>query len=385
VSGAARSRRRAGADEARDESYLRATFALARQGALTASPNPQVGALVVRGGRVIGAGFHRGPGSDHAEVRALRQAGDGARGATLYVNLEPCSHHGRTPPCVDAIRAAAIRRVVACHVDPNPRVRGRGFARLRQAGIEVSFGLLETEARALNETYLRFIVSRRPFVVMKAGMSLDGRIAVASGASRWITSAASRRAAGRLRRGCDAVLVGVGTVIADDPTLSAAVRGREKRGFLRVVLDSRLRIPAGARLLRAARLRGVRIYTTRAAPAARARRLERAGATVVRVGSRAGRVDPRAVVADLGRLEVASVLVEGGGEVHASFLAAGLVDKVALFIAPHLLGGRDAVPVVGGRGAADPAAGFRLRFRGAERVGPDLLWIGTPVRGRGER
>jgi diaminohydroxyphosphoribosylaminopyrimidine deaminase/5-amino-6-(5-phosphoribosylamino)uracil reductase len=331
---------------------------------------------------VIGSGFHRRPGSDHAEVRALRQAGAGARGATLYVNLEPCSHHGRTPPCVDAIRAAAIRRVVACHVDPNPRVRGRGFAILRRAGVEVSVGLLEADARELNEAYLRFIISRRPFVVLKAGMSLDGRIAVASGASRWITSPAARREGRRLRRGCDAVLVGVGTVIADDPTLAAAIRGREKRGFLRVVLDSRLRIPASARLLRAAPLRALRIYTTRAASASRARRLERAGATVVRVVSRAGRVDPRAVASDLGRLQVASLLVEGGGEVHASFLEAGLVDKVVLFIAPRFLGGRDAVPVVGGRGAAKPQAGFELRLRRTERIGPDLAWIGAPVRRR---
>ena len=370
------------AAEARDAAYLRRTLALARRGARTASPNPQVGALVVRGKRVIGAGFHRRPGSDHAEVRALRQAGARARGATLYVNLEPCSHHGRTPPCIDAIRDAGIRRVVACHVDPNPRVRGRGFAALRRAGIAVSVGLLAAEARALNETYLRFIVSRRPFVVMKAGMSLDGRIAVASGASRWITSAAARRAARRLRRACDAVLVGVGTVIADDPALLAVARGREKRGFLRVVLDSRLRIPPTARLLRAARRRPLRIYTTRAAPPSRARRLERAGATVVRVASRGGRVDALSVAADLGRLEVSSLLVEGGGEVHASFLEAGLVDKVALFIAPRLLGGRDAVPVVGGRGAAGPRGGFGLRLCSVERVGADLLWIGTPVRRR---
>jgi diaminohydroxyphosphoribosylaminopyrimidine deaminase/5-amino-6-(5-phosphoribosylamino)uracil reductase len=337
-----------------------------------------VGAVVVRGGRVVGSGYHRRPGGAHAEVMALRRAGDRARGATLYVNLEPCAHHGRTPPCADAILRSGVRRVVASMRDPNPLVRGRGFAALRRGGVEVACGTLRQEARDLNEAYRKYIATGLPFVVLKAGMSLDGRIATAAGRSQWITSARSRRAAHDLRWRFDGILVGVGTVLADDPELAARRRGRERDGFWRVVLDSELRTPPGSRLVRAARRRPTLIYTTARAPRRREEALRSAGVEIRRVRSRRDRVDLRAVLPDLGRREVASLLVEGGGEVHGSFLEAGLADKLLLFVAPTLLGGRGAVPVVGGAGVRQPASAPRLARMAVERLGPDLLISGYP-------
>jgi len=359
---------------------MRRALALAARGRETVSPNPMVGAVLVRGGAVVGTGFHRRPGERHAEVAAIRRAGRRARGATLYVNLEPCCHHGRTPPCVDAILDAGIRRVVAGITDPDPRVRGKGLGALRRAGVRVDLGLLRDEARRLNEAYLHFIRSGRPFVVMKAGMSLDGRIATRQGHSRWITSSRSRAAGGEARWARDGILVGLGTVRADDPLLTARRGGRIKPGFVRVVLDSQLRIPLRSRLVRSARRSPLRVYALRAAPAARERRLRAAGVEVIRVRARGGRVDPRSVLDDLGANEITSILLEGGGEVNASFLEADLVDKFLLFVAPTFLGGRNAIPVVGGVGAALPSEAFRLAHWESHRLGPDLLIEGYPSR-----
>ena len=359
---------------------LREAVELAARGRGSVRPNPMVGAVVARGTQVIGRGHHRRAGGAHAEILALRRAGAGARGATLYVNLEPCAHHGRTPPCVDAILAAGIRRVVASMVDPDPRVHGRGFAALRRAGVQVLRGLLQAEARLLNEAYLTYVRHGRPFVLLKGGMSLDGRIATRTGASRWITSGRSRREARGLRWEHDAILVGVGTILADDPELLALRRSRPKPDLLRVVVDSGLRTPPTGRLARTTRCSPVLIYTTRGAPAARERRLQAAGVEIHRVASRGGRVDLQAVLADLGRRQILSVMVEGGGEVHASFLDAGLADKVRLYIAPILLGGVAARPVVGGEGVALPAAAPRLQRVSTRMLGEDLVIEGYPVR-----
>jgi diaminohydroxyphosphoribosylaminopyrimidine deaminase/5-amino-6-(5-phosphoribosylamino)uracil reductase len=360
------------------EEHLRAALLLAARGRGSASPNPMVGALVVRDGRVVGRGFHRSPGESHAEVRALRKAGAAARGATLYVNLEPCAHHGRTPPCVDAIRHSGIRRVVASMKDPNPLVRGRGFSALRRAGVEVECGLLGLEARLLNEAYVHHVRTGRPFVVLKAGTSLDGRIAAAGGRSRWITSPAARQAAHDLRWEFDAILVGVGTVLADDPELAARRAGRERPGFRRVVLDTSLRTPVRSRLVRGAPRRPLLIYAGEQASRAREKSLQAAGATIRRVACKAGRVSVAAALRDLGRCEMRSLLVEGGGEVHASFLGAGLADKVVLFMAPTLLGG-GAVPLVGGKGVTRPELAHRLKDLTLEQCGPDLRITGYPV------
>ena len=275
------------AASARDARHLSRCLSLAARGAGQTSPNPMVGAVLVRGGRIIAQGYHRRAGLPHAEAMALRRAGPLARGATLYVNLEPCSHFGRTPPCVRAIVAAGVRRVVACHRDPFPLVNGRGFAALRGAGIRVDVGLLRAQAVRLNEAYLRCVGTRRPFVHVKAAISLDGRLATVTGASRWLSCGQSRREAHRMRAISDAILVGVRTVLEDDPRLTVRVGRKERRatGPLKVVMDSRLRTPPAARLLAHGKPGSVIIYCTRQASAARQRRLARRGALVVALRS----------------------------------------------------------------------------------------------------
>jgi diaminohydroxyphosphoribosylaminopyrimidine deaminase/5-amino-6-(5-phosphoribosylamino)uracil reductase len=325
---------------------MKRALVLAARGAGETNPNPLVGCVVVRAGRVVGEGWHERAGGPHAEVVALRRAGARARGATLYVNLEPCSHSGkRTPPCAPLLVAAGLRRVVAAMRDPNPAVNGRGLAQLRRAGVAVEAGLFEAEARRLNERFVVAQEERRPFVLLKAALTLDGCIATASGASKWITSPAQRRAARGLRRLHDAVLVGIGTALADDPGLLPTPRTR--RPFTRVVLDSRLRLPPGSRLVRTARRWPVVVVGLRGHESAR-RRLERRGVTVLVGPGRGGRVSlPRALrlLFDQG---IRSLMVEGGSEVLGSFLAARLFDQVALFRAPLLLGGRGSRPAFGG-------------------------------------
>ncbi len=356
-----------------DTKFLRLALELAARGAGQTAPNPMVGAVLVRAGRVVGSGWHTRAGSPHAEVLALDEAGRLARGATMYVNLEPCCHFGRTPPCVDAIIGAGVAEVVACMTDPDRRVDGRGFRALRGAGVRVRVGALRQEARRLNERFLRWAGSGMPFVTLKAGMSLDGRIATRAGESKWITSARARAEARRLRGRHDAVMVGVGTVLADDPRLTAPP-ARGAREPIRVVVDGRLRTPPAARLLRSgATGRETFILTLPGAPRRRRARLEAAGALVVEVPGRDGRIELRAALRELGRRGVSSVLLEGGSELLGSALDAGVGDALALFVAGRLVGGRDALSAFGGSGAARlrEAAGVReLRLR---RLGSDLL------------
>jgi len=307
----------------------------------------------VRDGRVVGEGFHARAGSAHAEAVALRRAGRRARGATLYVTLEPCAHHGRTPPCAPLVREAGVARVVAAIRDPFPLVRGRGFALLRAAGVEVSVGALADEAERLNAGFLSAARLGRPFVLLKAATTLDGRIATASGHSKWITSAAQRRQARWLRRLHDGVVVGAGTALADDPLLLPAPRTR--RPFTRVVLDSRLRLSPTSRVVRTASARTpvLVVTTTAAASSPSARALAGHGVELAAVAADGdGRVRLEEAVAALGARGLRSFMVEGGSEVLGSFLRAGLVDEVALFRAPLLLGGRGSRPAFGGE---DPA------------------------------
>lgn len=371
-----RRRRRGPAWTAAARRFGRQVLALAARGEGQTSPNPMVGALLVRGGRVVGRGYHTRAGADHAEVVALRQAGRQARGATLYVNLEPCCHHGRTPPCTDALIGAEVRRVVAFMRDPDARVNGKGFAALKSAGIEVRIGLLEEEARRLNRRFLRHATSGRPFVTLKAGMSLDGRIATRSGISKWITSPPARRAGRTLRREHDAVLVGVRTVLADDPLLTAG-RGRGDangtgRGAApaRVVVDARLRTPPRARLFSGPG--DLLIATLPGASRARRDRLERAGAVVLEVPGRNGRIDLKALCATLGRRGITSLLVEGGSEVLGTALDQKIGDRVVLFVSSRILGGRKALPVFGGLGAGRIESGPRLLEMSVRRLGTDF-------------
>lgn len=314
----------------------------------------------------------------HAERGALLKAGRAASGATLYANLEPCCHWGRTPPCVDAIISAGIRRVVVSHKDPDSRVNGKGLAALRRAGIAVTVGGLKKEALQLNERHVVFHTRRRPFVLVKAAVTLDGRIAARDGSSRWISSARSRHQAHRMRAGYDAILVGAGTVRADDPRLTARTSRPlpRSRQPMRVVIDGKLTIPRDAKLFAERRGGPVLVYATAAARGQRARRLEKLGARVVIVPSESqarDRVKLSACLRDLARRGVTSVLVEGGGEIIASLLKDRLVDRLVLFMAPLVVGGTKAVPLAGGAGAATIGGAVRLSSPSVTRSGNDLV------------
>ena len=346
---------------------------LAERGRGLTSPNPLVGAVVVRDGRVIGEGAHLRAGGPHAEIEALAAAGDAARGATLYVTLEPCAHHGRTPPCAPAVLRAGVARVVAAMKDPNPLVAGGGADLLRAGGVAVEVGLLGEEAARQNRAWITAVRERRPHVTLKAAATLDGKLADVHGVSRWITGEAARRRAHRLRADSDAIVVGLTTARRDDPALTVRLPEPWPREPYRVVLDSRAGLDPGARLIHAGTPARALVAVGEQAPAARVAALEGAGATVLRcrTGS-AGRVDPASLLARLFELDVRAVLVEGGAETHAAFVDSGLVDRVALFLAPLLLGGREATGVVGGAGRELKSA-LRLGQVAVTALGDDLL------------
>ena len=347
-------------------------LALAALGEGTTAPNPRVGCLLVRDGAVVGRGWHRAAGLPHAEAMALAEAGSRAAGATLYVNLEPCAHQGRTPPCASGLVAAGVRRVVAAIGDPDPRVDGRGFAELRRAGIAVEVGLLAAQAERLNAGFLQRHRAGRPRVTLKAALSLDGMLAGLAGRSRWITGEAARRFAHRLRLGHDAVLVGAETVRRDDPRLTARLPGAPRQP-LPVVLAPDLRLPIQAALFAGAAV--PRVYLREGVtPGA-----EWAGKAelVPMPAAQDGGLDPAAVLADLHRLGVQSVLVEGGGRTFAGFLRGDLVDDVALFVAPLLLGARGGTPLLDLESAAEPALGRRIAGLRRLALDEDVLLLGS--------
>jgi len=362
------------ADSSQDAAlrWMNRAMNLARKGEAQASPNPMVGAVLVRDGRIVGEGFHTYAGVRHAEAIALEAAGDAARGATLYINLEPCCHTGRTGPCTEKLIAAGVRRVAAAIPDPNPAVAGRGFKQLRAAGIEVEIGPLQEQARRLNEAFACWITARRPFVTLKSALTLDGQITLPGrkgGTTHvWITSEESRAEVQRLRHAADAVLSGLGTIVDDNPRLTDRTELPRRRKLLRVVVDSRLRLPLRSRLVKTA-AGDVLVFTTRPADSPRARSLRRAGVEVVRVPSRGGRVDLKGVLKELGRREILSVLLEAGGTLNAAALEAGVVDKMVLFYAPRIAG-TDHMRVV------QPARHRRampvLRDVNLRRFGPDF-------------
>jgi len=354
-------------------------LALAARGQGRTSPNPTVGAVVVSGGRIVGQAFHRQAGSPHAEALALQQAGSRARGGTLYVTLEPCSHtNKRTPPCVPVVLASGVKRVVAAMQDPNPHVKGDGLRRLRQAGLNVIVGCLESQAVQLNEGYLHRMKTGRPFVTLKAAITLDGKIATASGESKWITGAQARRHAHRLRSRMDAILVGIGTVLHDNPRLTARSGARALgRQPLRVVLDSTLRIPLTARMLVRRAKQGTVVMTTSRAPKNRLTRLRRAGVAVHVLPACKRQVSLRACLTVLGKMGVNDLLIEGGGEVIASALHAGVVNRLHLYVAPKLLGGRDARNVIGGVSPRRLTQALAVRDLHVKKLGSDFLLEGT--------
>ncbi len=361
------------------ERFMRVALREAAKGLGRTSPNPAVGAVLVRNGRVLARGHHARAGGPHAEVVALRSAGARARGADLYTTLEPCDHYGRTPPCSVALLEAGVRRVFVGSADPNPLVNGRGIARLRSEGVQVVEGVLGRRCDALNAHWFRYIRDKRPYVTLKAAVTLDGRIATRTGDARWISGEAARLWVHRLRDRVDAVLVGAGTARADDPALTARLPRGRGRDPLRVVLDTKLSLPAGLKLFR----ERSPAPTIVAHASARTRRL---GPNVELLRCRRGKggVDLRDLLAKLAGRGITHLLVEGGARVHARFLEEGLVDRVAVFVAPKLAGS-DGVPLFAGRGPDRMADALRLEEVEVERVGEDVLVSGRPAFARPRR
>lgn len=352
-----------------DRKMMRRALTLARRGAGKTSPNPAVGCVIVRNGLIVGEGWHRKAGTPHAEVLALRQAGDQARGSTVYVTLEPCSHHGRTPPCAEALIAAGVKRVVAAMVDPNPRVSGRGLALLEGTGIQTCVGLLEQECRQLNEAFIKQVTTGRPFVLLKMATTLDGWTATESGDSRWITGEPSRKLVHRLRSRLDAVMVGIGTALADDPQLTC--RHVVGANPLRIIVDSRLSLPLDSQLCRSA-AQVPTLVATITADADKSAALAAQQVRVMLCRERDGQVDLDDLMRQLGEMGVQSILLEGGAALAGAALAAGLIDKVALFYAPKLLGGTG-TPLLAGPPPGRMHESLTLHRLSVRRSGDDIL------------
>ena len=352
---------------------MRRALDLAARARGRTSPNPMVGAVLVKDGAVIGEGFHAFAGSDHAELEALREAESAAAGATLYVTLEPCCHFGRTPPCVDRIIQAGVRRVVAACEDPNPAVSGKGFAALRAAGLTVDVGVLEQDATRLNEAFFAYIRTGRPFVILKAAASLDGKIATQTGDSRWITGESARQHVHHLRNEVDAVLVGIGTILRDDPMLTTRLGTPDQRDPARVVVDNLARLPLRSQVINRASTAPTIVAVSAMAPRTRLDALEREGVQVLVVPGSPRRVSLARLMEALGKMGFLSVMIEGGAEINASALQDGIVDKLLLFLAPILIGGKSTPTAVGGEGIETLRQATRVRDVQIERFGEDIL------------
>ncbi|HKS16088.1 MAG TPA: bifunctional diaminohydroxyphosphoribosylaminopyrimidine deaminase/5-amino-6-(5-phosphoribosylamino)uracil reductase RibD [Planctomycetota bacterium] len=354
---------------ASDERFMARGLELARRGLGSVEPNPMVGAVVVRGGRIVGEGSHARFGGPHAEVVALNRAGARAKGSTLYVTLEPCAHFGKTPPCTDLIAASGVREVVAAVRDPNPIVNGKGLQLLRRRGIKVRTGTLEKEAVHLNRGFFKAHRLGLPYVAAKWAMTLDGKIATRTGDSRWVSGDRARAWVRALRDEFQAILVGANTALRDDPGLRGG-----KRDPIRIVLDSNARLPLDSQLVRSAKERRTIVAVTDSAPPGKLRKLERAGVQVIKLETS----DLRVVFEELARSGIHSILVEGGGEVHASLFDSGLADEVLVVVAPKIAGGRDAVTPVEGEGLSKMAEALQLGDVTVERLGDDVLIRGRP-------
>ncbi|MBN2168743.1 MAG: bifunctional diaminohydroxyphosphoribosylaminopyrimidine deaminase/5-amino-6-(5-phosphoribosylamino)uracil reductase RibD [Actinobacteria bacterium] len=363
-----------------DEKYTLMAIGLAEKGKGRVSPNPLVGAVIVKDGEVVGAGYHEYVGGPHAEINALEDAGGAAKGATLYVTLEPCNHFGRTPPCTEAIRNSGIEKVVVTIRDPNQQVSGNGMATLANAGIDVEDGPFEEVAKRQNEAYLKWAIEKMPFVTLKMAATLDGKTATAAGSANWISSEVSRREVHAMRACSDAVLVGIGTVLSDDPRLTVRDYDRGFNPPIRIVLDSAARTPVDSNVVTDSGADTL-IAVTDLAPDEKVRELERSGVEVRKFGE-GGRVDLSSLLKSLAEREIASVLCEGGGDLSFSLMQAGLIDKCVFYLAPMMIGGRCAPGLVGGAGIEDLQDAFKLEIDSVSFSGPDIRVISYPEGGR---
>lgn len=352
---------------------MRMALELAEKGRGTASPNPMVGAIVVKEGRVIGRGYHRAAGEAHAEVEALADCGENTTNASLYVTLEPCNHTGRTPPCTEQIIAAGINRVVIAMADPNPHVKGGGINRLRASGIEVTCGIAEAEAKRLNEAYIKFVRTGRPFVIVKCAATLDGWIATRSGDSKWVTGPSARAYVHQLRHAVDAIMVGISTVQKDDPSLNTRLENKFGCDPSRVIIDPGLSIDTKARLFHVPTAAKTFLVTGDKMDTVKADHLQQRGVEIICCPLENGAIDFKQLMEKLGKKDITSLLIEGGGGVIGSALRANVVDKVLIFFAPKLLGGDDGVPICRGTGAAVMSACHHLVAIDTKRFDDDIL------------
>ena len=362
-----------------DEKFMRAALRLAKRGLGRTSPNPAVGAAIVRDGQIVARGYHKRAGEDHAEIVALKGIGGEARmGDTLYVTLEPCNHSGKTPPCTAAIRRSGLRRVVVGMADPNPNVTGGGCAYLERAGIEVKLGVLEAECRRLNEAFIKYVTSGRPFVLAKLALTLDGWIATSTGHSRWISNEQSRRFVHRLRDKTDGVMVGVGTVTTDDPMLTTRIGRTKGRDPVRIILDTHLRIPVKAQVLRLESNAETLVVTGTEVSPERFERITDLGVSLVQAPTKQGRIDLLALMHMLGKMQLTSIMVEGGSTLIGSLIRDRLIDKFYIFMAPKILGGSDGIAMASGAGPLRMDESLRLRNIAVRRMGEDVLISGYP-------
>ena len=365
-----------------DSRYMRKALSVAAKGKGMAHPNPMVGAVIVKDGEIVSSGHHRGPHTPHAEVAAIENAGNAAVGADLYVTLEPCNHRGRTPPCTDAILHAGISRVIIAASDPNPHVEGGGYERLLGAGLQVEKGLMADESSQLNAAYEKYVLTGKPLVTLKMAATADGKVAARNGTSRWITGEKARKLVHEMRRESDAVMVGKGTLMADDPELTVRlVPLRGARPPVRVVVDSHLSLPDGSKLAQGGEP-PVIIATTAAHDSRKAALLREKGIEVLVLSEDAGRVDLEELLAALGEREITQLLVEGGPDLAASFMYRSLVDRLALFVAPKVFGDELSPPWIRGRVVMDPAEALPISWRRPRMVGQDLL-LEAEIGGRG--
>jgi diaminohydroxyphosphoribosylaminopyrimidine deaminase/5-amino-6-(5-phosphoribosylamino)uracil reductase len=359
-----------------DKRWMKRVLRLAEKGRGRTSPNPMVGAVLVRDDQVVAEGYHSRAGGPHAEIVALRKAGEQSRGATLYLNLEPCTHHGKTPPCAPVVIEAGLKRVVIGMKDPNPLVNGKGVEALTRAGVDVEIGILDKECRRLNEAFCKYIVNQQPFVILKVASSLDGKIATRNGESQWITGEASRRFVHRLRNQVDGVIVGIGTVLKDDPMLTARIRGGKDP--YRVILDSRLRIPEEAKVVKISPARTI-IATTELASRERIEKLEKEGVRVLIFNSKQGRVDLKSCLSKLGEMGMVTLLVEGGNQLNGSFLDEGLIDKIIFSLSPKLIGDPQALGIFGGHGVINLKEAILLSKLKIRKIAEDVLLEGYVI------
>ena len=356
-----------------DEHFMQMALDLAQKGQGFTSPNPMVGAVVVKDGQVVGCGYHHAAGKPHAEVNAIDDAGDAAAGATIYVNLEPCNHTGRTPPCTHKIIRSGIQRVVVAMQDPNPDVTGGGIDYLKSKGLQVTAGVCQDEARRLNEVFIKFISTGRPFVILKCAATLDGRIATRSGDSKWITNEQSRSFVHHLRHCADGILVGVNTVKADNPSLTTRLDSGTGRDPVRIILDTHLSVPEEAGILGLESDSDTVLVVGAKADPHKCAAIEKTGARILEIPLKGNRIDMAKLMEQLGAMGITSLLIEGGGRVIASALQSEIVDKIAFFYAPKILGGDDGISICRGKGPEAMQDSIAVKNISVRRFGDDVM------------